>query len=172
MKSITQEQFNNLLQATSAISLRAKQALRFIASTTSIASDDWSELELVPISDKTGTKGVLLLAPDTDIFVLAYELSRGAPNHTGRIQPIICDFCKTWQTGGNSGRITFRKHPRSNNSVTFLCCADLACSSHVRTKTNASLQSRAQLRENLTNDQRVGRLKVRLRVLVDDMGLA
>jgi hypothetical protein len=171
MRSINQEQFNDLIKAASNIKPRTKRELRFVASTASIGPEDWHELEIVGITDRTGTKGVLLLEPDTGIFVLPYQLSGGSPDQTGRTQPIICDFCKTWQAGSNSGRITFHKSIRSNDSVTFLCCADLACSNHVRTKTKSSIRSRVHLRESLTNEQRVERLKDRLRMLINDMGL-
>ncbi len=172
MKFISHKQFNGLIKAAGTIKPRTKRGLRFVASTTHIDPEQWRELELVNIADRTGTKGVLLLEPDATIFVVPYELSGRSPDRAGRIQPIICDFCKTWQSGSNSGRITFYKDPRSNNSVAFLCCADLACSNHVRTKTKLSIRSRAQLRENLTNGQRIERLKDRLRILIDDMELA
>jgi hypothetical protein len=171
MRFITQEQFNDLIKIATNIKPRTKRALRFVASTTTINDEGWEELELVSITDRTGTKGVLLLEPDANIFVIPYELSSGSSDHTGRTSPIICDFCKTWQGGSNAGRITFHKDLRSNNSVTFLCCADLGCSNHVRTKTNASIRSRVQLRETLTNQQRVERLKDRIRMLISDMGL-
>lgn len=169
MNTVSHEQFDRLVQSASNIRPRTKRELRFAASTASIAPDQWSELELVPIADRTKAKGVLLLQPYDKLFILPYELLGGSSDVTGRMKPIICDFCKTWQNGSNSARITFPRGARSNNSVSFLCCADLACSSHVRTKTASSIQSRAQLRESLTNEQRVERLKERLQLLIGDM---
>jgi len=171
MRQITQDQFTALV-GEAKIKSRLKNELRFAASTVNVAPGDWNDLELMNITDRTGVKGALLLEPDNEIFILSYELSRGITNRlTGRSSPVICDFCKTWQSGNNAARISFSKDMRSLNSVTFLCCCDLACSSHVRTKTKASISSRAQLREDLTNEQRIERLKERLRVLINDMHL-
>lgn len=171
MKALDLEQFNQLI-ARAQLKPRLKRELRFINSTSTMTAEDWLEAELLSITDRTGNKGVLLLSPDDDIYVLPYELSRGIANRqTGRAQPIICDFCRTWQAGNSAGSISFRKDKQSLNSVGFLCCGDLACSQHVRSKTNASRTSRAQLREDLTNEQRVERLKGRLRQIIADLGL-
>jgi hypothetical protein len=170
MRTINQESFGELIKKAN-IKPRLKRELRFVASTANMAPEDWLERELMNITDRTGVKGVLLLEPDDKLFILPYELFRGLSNpQTGRSNPVICDFCRTWQGGGNAARISFHKDPQSINSVTFLCCADLACSNHVRTKTKASIGSRAQLREDLTNEQRVERLKDGLRNFINEMG--
>lgn len=171
MKRLEQEQFNQLIAQTQ-IKPRLKREVRFVVSTSDMTDEDWDETELLSITDRSGNKGVLLLVPDEDIYILPYELTRGlASRQTGRAQPIICDFCRTWQAGSNVGSISFQTDKQSLNSVGFLCCADLACSKHVRTKTSVSITSRAQLRENLTNEQRIERLKNRLRQIVRDLGL-
>src|SRR6185437_10684353 len=142
------------------------------SSISGMNDEDWHETELLAITDRNNTKGALLIAPDDIVHAAAYEISRGIANkQTGRAQPIICDFCRTWQTGSNAGRITFQKDTRSLHSISFLCCADLKCSQHVRDKTNASHTSRAQLREDLTSEQRVTRLKERLRQILIDLSL-
>ncbi len=172
MKSINLDQFNELIKKAT-IKPRLKRELRFVTSTTNIAPEDWQELELVAIADRTGAKGVLLLAPSDDLFIFPYELSTRALTNrqTGRSQPIICDLCRTWQAGSNAAVISFRKDTQSMNSVSYLCCADLACSNHARSKTTASIASRAQLHEDLTNGQRVERLKNQLQKLTDNIGL-
>jgi FBP C-terminal treble-clef zinc-finger len=171
MKALNVEQFNQLI-AEVQIKPRLKRELRFVNSTSTMTTEDWHEAELLSITDRTYNKGVLLLAPDEDFYIIPYELSRGLANRqTGRAQPIICDFCRTWRAGSGAGSISFRKDKQSLNSVGFLCCADLACSKHVRTKTSASITSRAQLREDLTNEQRVERLKGRLRQIIADLQL-
>lgn len=171
MKALNLEQFNQLI-AEAQLKPRLKRELRFINSTAGMTAEDWREAELLPITDRTGNKGVLLLAPGDDIFVIPYELSKGIANRqTGRVQPIICDFCRTWQSGSSAGSISFQKDKQSLNSVRFLCCSDLACSQHVRGKTNASRISRAQLREDLTDKQRTKRLKSQLRQIIADLGL-
>ncbi|HJP81845.1 MAG TPA: FBP domain-containing protein [Candidatus Saccharimonadales bacterium] len=157
--------FDRLI-AEASIKPRLKRELRFMASTEWMTKHDWLETELLAIADRSGNKGVLLLAPDDDLYILPYERSRGlAGQKSGRTQPIICDFCRTWQSGG-AGSITFTKDRSTVNSVSYLCCADLECSRNVRTKTAAATVSRAQLREDLTDLQRVERLKGRLRELI------
>lgn len=137
---------------------RLKSELKFIKSTAHIPAD-WASYELLAISDRTEEKGVLLLQPNEELFIAQYELSRRIIDHaTGRARAIICDFCYTWQPGSNAASITFT-HAKTKHKVSFLCCADLECSQHVRTVTKASLVSRSQIRENLSNDDRVARLK-------------
>lgn len=160
MKTLTQDEFNKILQQVD-IKPRLKKELKFVSSTSHL-SDDWSPYELIAITDRTGDKGVLLLQPEDRLYVAQYELSRRIVDaSTGRSRAIICDFCYTWQPGSNAASITF-VHADSKHRIRFLCCGDLACSQHVRTMTKAALMSRAQLRENLTNEDRVARLKARL----------
>lgn len=171
MHTLTQEQFNHLLTQVD-MKPRLKRELRFAASVSNMNEEDWQTTELLSITSRSGNSGVLLLAPGNDIYAIPYELSRGIANHqTGRAQPIICDFCRTWQAGNNAGSISFKKDKRSINSIGFLCCADLQCSQHIRGKTNASRVARAQLREDLTDEQRVERLKARLQQMIDDLQL-
>ena len=128
-----------------------------------IDDDQWINTEIVPISDRAGNKGVVVLeAGDDAVFLAGYELKRGITSSTGKAQPIICDFCRTWQTGSRSGSITLDKPGRDAGSITFLCCADLDCSRHVRSLTDAAKTSRSQLREDLTDEQRIQRLKDRI----------
>lgn len=166
MRSISLPQFE-LLAREARIKPRLRRDLRFAPDTI----DNWEDLELLAVADRNGDKGVLLLEPGPELFVAPYELNkRIADQQTGRSKAVICDFCYTWQTGGNAGRITFTR-TTDLHTFTFLCCADLACSLHVRTLTKASLLSRAQLHEDLTNEQRVVRLKTRLQRLADDLHL-
>lgn len=172
MKAFTLNTFNQLLHQTS-LKPRIKSELRFTTSTQHITKEEWDDLELLAITDRTGVKGILLLQAKDKIYVIAYELSRNITDKaTGRSKPIICDFCHTWQKGSNAASITFPKGTRALHSISYLCCADLNCSSHVRTKTDASLHSRAQLRENLTNEQRIERLQNNLKTFIDRMELA
>ena len=162
MKQMTQDNFQALLEQ-SAIKPRIKREVRFATSVTSMDDDTWKITELLPVFDRAGNKGVLLMdAGNENVYVVSFELSRGLTSSTGRAQAIICDFCRTWQTGSRSGSITLHKPGRESGSIAFLCCADLLCSLHVRNLTAASKTSRSQLREDLDNDQRVERLKRRI----------
>lgn len=170
MHTFNQEQFNDMLK-TADVRSRLKAELKFVASTDSLP-DDWNDFELIAIADRTGDKGLLLLQPADEFYVVQYALSRSIiDSRTGRGRAIICDFCYTWQPGSNAASITFTQ-PRSKNSVRFLCCGDLACSQHVRTTTKAALVSRSQLRESMTSDDRITRLKSKLKRYIDQLQLA
>jgi hypothetical protein len=170
MHKITQDSFQSLLDRAS-IRPRVKREVRFVSSIAG-SEDMWDQLEMVPISDRAGNKGVLLMeAADDAVFVASYELKRGITSSTGKSQPIICDFCRTWQTGSRSGSITLDKPERNAGSITFLCCADLQCSRHVRNLTSAAKTSRSQLREDMNSDQRIARLKSRLQEIAGLLGL-
>jgi hypothetical protein len=147
---------------------RLKSELKFIASAESLSDEDWSDRELLSISDRNGNNGVLLVSLNSGLYILPYELMVGITSSvTGRSQSIICGFCRTWQYGDRSASIRFLKS--KNSSVSYLCCADLNCSMHVRNKTDASHTSRAQLREDLSTNQRIERLKTRLTNFITDL---
>ena len=164
MKKLTLETFNEII-AQAGIKPRLKSELRFVQSTENLPDEEWDERELLKISDRNDKKGVLLVSLDEDFYVLPYELKSGITSSaTGRSQSIICDFCQTWQYGNKSASISFAKDRTS--SVSYLCCDDLKCSMHVRTKTQSAHTSRAQLREDLSIEQRVERLKTRMREFI------
>ena len=161
MKKLTLIEFNELLSE-STIKHRLKSELRFVASTEHLSDEEWSDRELLAITDRNGNKGVLLISLDEDFYMLPYEMKTGiVSSSTGRSQSLICDFCQTWQYGNKSGSISFTKSRTSN--VSYLCCADLKCSMHVRNKTIEAKTSRSQLREDLSTEQRIERLKTRVR---------
>lgn len=127
---------------------------------------DWGEREFVHITDRTGDKGMLVIELDGQRYVALYELTRRVVDKaTGRSKPITCDLCYTWRAGGDGARIRFLR-ASDKHSITLLCCGDLACSAHVRNMTAAAKLSRANLREDMTNEQRVTRLESKLYGLV------
>lgn len=142
-----------------------------LSALTDISEDHWKRFELFGLPTKNNSAGILFLEPHNDLYAIAYEINAVPAGTTGRTKPIICDFCKTWQTGGRAGSITFRTKRRSSNSVSFLCCLDLACSLHVRDLTSASKSSRAQLREDITPEHRVERLQAKLISLIEKLDL-
>lgn len=172
MRKLTQELFQRLLDQTT-IRPRVKREVRFTTSAALLSDEDWPITELLAISDRAGNKGVLIMQPEADeLFMTSYELTRGLKSSTGRTQPIVCDFCRTWQTGGRSGSVTLAKPGRDTGSITFLCCADLRCSRHVRNLTSAAKTSRAQLREDMTDEQRVDRLRQRIKEICNLLALS
>ncbi len=167
MNKLSLAEFSSLIE-TQSLKPRLKSELRFVASTESISDEEWADRELLAISDRNGNKGVLLVSQDDLLYVLPYEFKSGiTSSSTGRSQSIICNFCQTWQYGDKAGSISFTKSRTTN--VSYLCCADLKCSMHVRTKTLAAHTSRAQLREDLTNEQRIERLETRLKRILSEL---
>lgn len=170
MRQLTKDQFDTLLQ-TAAIRPKTRREVRF-ASVAGLDEAVWLQTEVLAVPDRSGNQGVLLLkATEDTLYVASYELKRGMTSSTGKAQPIICDFCRTWQTGTRAGSITLDKPGRDTGSVTFLCCADLACSQHVRSLTSAARTSRSQLREDMTTEERIARLERRIQEVADIVGL-
>jgi hypothetical protein len=168
MRTIPLELFQTLV-ASSAIRPRIKRDVRFVNATS---NQDWGISELIPVGDRSGNKGIIILEDDeANLYLAGYELSRGLTSSTGKAQPIICDFCKTWQTGGRAGSITFHPERRLLNSISFLCCLDLNCSLHVRDMTEASKLSRVQLREDVSREYRIERLRDKLALLAERLNL-
>lgn len=112
--------------------------------------------DFLAIMNKSRSEGVLLFE---DVFY-PFSLARKAASSTGRTDGIICDICATWQRGSNAARITLPKGDRS--TVSYLVCADLDCSLHVRDLTPESKLSRVQLREHTTPVARRVRLSKNL----------
>jgi hypothetical protein len=169
MRKLNLDSFTELLKYTD-LKSRVKSELKFTKSVEGLP-ENWSDFELVAISDRTDNKGILLLEPDDELYIAQYELSRKIIDFkTGRRRAIICDFCYTWQPGSNAASITFST-TNSNRKIRFICCGDLKCSEHVRSLTKSAMVSRSQLRENMTNEDRVLRLKDRLREKISQLEL-
>lgn len=152
MNAITREEFTKL---TSSLKPRLRRELRFVPEEITA----WEDRDFLAVTNKQGNEGVLVV-PFADKKAAPFSLMARKPNASGRVEAIICDICATWQRGTHSAVITFTVD--STRSVSFLCCADLLCSFHVRGKTAASQLSRSQLREQITVEGRIARLKQRL----------
>lgn len=171
MRILTAEAFQQVLELAH-IRPRTKREVRFASSVARMNEEAWLQTELIPITDRAGNKGVVVMESGGRLYATSYEISRGIMSKTGKAQPIICDFCRTWQTGSRSGSITLQKPGRDAGSITFLCCADLECSKHVRNLTSAAKTSRSQLREDMTVEQRIARLEQRIEEVCGLLGLA
>ncbi|MCA9337053.1 FBP domain-containing protein [Candidatus Saccharibacteria bacterium] len=112
--------------------------------------------DFLVIMNKSRSEGVLLF----ESMFYPFSLTKKAASSTGRVDGIICDICSTWQRGNNAARIAFAKGDR--RSVSYLVCADLDCSLHVRDMTPESKLSRVQLREHVALDGRIERLYTNL----------
>ena len=136
-----------------------------------IESSEWNNYEIIGLRTKDRGSGVLLMELDGRLYSVLYDINEMRDRSTGLSKPIICDFCKTWQTGGRAGSITFHPERRLLNSISFLCCLDLNCSLHVRDMTEASKLSRVQLREDVSREYRIERLKDKLALLAERLNL-
>ena len=158
MNAITKDELQQRL-ADAHISLRVRKSIRFVPSEIAHCS----ERDFLAVMDKARHDGVLL----NDDFTAPFSLSARLPNTSGRIEAVICDICATWRRGTESAVITFKKG--KNATVSHLVCADLDCSLHVRNMTNAATISRTQLREDIDSEQRVRRLRTRLKNIVSNL---
>jgi hypothetical protein len=170
MHSLSITDFQNILSHTP-VARRLKSDLRFTTSTSHLSDEDWANTEILAVTDRSGSHGVLVLQPYDTTYAVTYSISRLTNPQTGRSQAIICDFCRTWQSGHNSARISLTPNYRDGRTFSLLCCGDLACSQHVRTRIAAAQISRAQLREDLSDEQRIARLQSNLQKLVDDRAI-
>lgn len=168
---ISSEHFAVLLKQNMSIKPRIKRSVKFGANSIGMSADDWAEAEVIPIWNKSKTAGVLLVQPYEKPYMIGFETGKQTRDSSGRSKAVICDFCYTWRRGGDAGLVTFYSDSHSNNSTSQLCCFDFDCSLHVRTKTNAATMSRAQLREHISPEGRVERLKEHLQKFIDKLSI-
>ncbi len=112
--------------------------------------------DFIAVTDKSGNEGVLIYGTQ----IVPFTLSARTAKASGSVAAIICDICASWRRGPESASITFPKGDK--RTVSYLVCADLDCSLHVRGLTNAGILSRSQIREDITPEQRIERLERRL----------
>lgn len=156
MKSLIREDIACL-----SIKPRLKRELRFVPEEIS----DWDERDFIAVMNKSKSEGVLV-AELEERYTATFRLQKRSANAMGRVEAIVCDLCATWQRGSNSVVISFQKE---KGSASFLCCGDLLCSFHVREKTNESKLSRTQLRESISVERKIQRLKERLRAILQEV---
>ncbi len=139
---------------------RIQRELRFVPEQIT----NWKDRDFIAVTNRSGSEGVLV-APFDHLYVGSFWLQKRVANKIGRTEAIICDFCATWQRGTNSAVISFQK---DTSIVSFLCCADLLCSLHVRDKTPEAALSRVQLREDISVEMRIRRLHTKLESIVSN----
>jgi hypothetical protein len=158
MNSLTREEFTQRIGAVR-LKPRLVRELRFVPAEII----NWEQRDFLTVLTKSKNEGVLLYGDST----IPFELSKRKPGTSGRVEPIICDLCATWQRGLNSAIISFHKSDKS--TISYLCCADLDCSLHVRGLTAAGKLARTQLREDLISVRRVERLHMRLERILTEL---
>lgn len=135
---------------------RLRKILRFVPEEIT----DWEARDFIAVTDKSGNEGALLYQDETVPFTLSPRVARAG----GQVAAVICDICATWRRGPESAVLTLPKG--DNRSVSYLVCADLQCSLHVRGMTDAGILSRSQIREDITPDRRIERLRERLAAIL------
>lgn len=160
MNVITREELTEIVKKAN-IKPRIRRELRFVPEEVG----GWGERDFLVVTNRSRSEGVLV-APLGELYVASFQLQKRLPNKMGRVEAIICDFCATWQRGSNSAVISFYK---DGSTISFLCCADLDCSLHVRGKTAAAKLSRTQLRESNSTEQRVARLRTKLERILSEI---
>lgn len=170
MNILSVEQFEAILKDVP-IKPRFKRDIKFRLSTEHMNAAAWSETELLPIWNKSKNGGVLLIQVSDDLFLVPFDATRTTADATGRSKPVICDLCYTWQPSSSGGFVTFYPDKSTGNSLSLLCCLDLRCSDNVRTKTPAGLTSRTQLREHMTNEDRVERLRLKAQNFINRIAI-
>ncbi|HSW90546.1 MAG TPA: FBP domain-containing protein [Candidatus Saccharimonadales bacterium] len=155
MHKITREEFVERV-ASARIKPRLRKTLRFVPEEVT----EWDSRDFLAVTDKSGNEGVLLYQDTTIPFTLSPRVARTG----GRVAAIICDICATWRRGPESAVLTLPKG--DNRTVSYLVCADLNCSLHVRGMTDAGILSRSQIHEDITPDRRQERLRERMRDIV------
>lgn len=160
MKLPDRQTFEASLKA-ARISKRLQRDLRYIPE----AITKPEVRDFLAVSTKSGNEGVLLYGDR----IVQFSLDKRRPNSAGRVEAVICDICATWQRGVNSAILTLKKD--SSRTVSYLVCDDLECSMHVRGLTTASTLSRTQLREHITPEARIERLRDRLRQIVEEIAI-
>lgn len=170
MRKLTATEFEATIKAAT-LKPRFKRELKFTTSTESFSDAAWQQRELLPIWNKSKNGGVLLVQPDETLYVVAFDDSNRTGDAMGRIKPIICDFCFTWQPGKEGGFVTFYPEKSDDTSVSLLCCADFDCSRNARGSTQAAKRSRAQIREQLTDEARIERLRAKLTTFIEHYNL-
>ncbi len=120
--------------------------------------------DFLAVTDKSGNHGVIIFGQR----IVPFELSPRIAKSSGSVAAVICDICATWRRGPESASITFPKGDK--RTVSYLVCADLSCSLHVRGLTNAGLVSRSQIREDISPEDRITRLTTRLATMLTNLG--
>lgn len=158
MKQISRAELKEYTSA-ARIKPRLVRELRFVPEDVTL----WGQRDFLAVLTKSKNEGVL---PYED-RVVPFRIEKRKSGVSGRIEPIICDICSTWQRGSNSANITFARSDKS--TVSYLCCADLDCSSHVRGLTNAGRLARTQLREDITPKRRIERLHTKITAILANL---
>ena len=155
MHKLTREEFAQRL-VSARIKPRLRKVLRFVPEEI----NNWDLRDFLSVTDKSGNEGVLIYQEITVPFALSPRVARAG----GQVAAIICDICATWRRGPENAVLTLDKGER--RSVSYLVCADLDCSLHVRGMTDAGMLSRSQIREDITPDRRKERLRERLTEMI------
>ena len=161
MRKITQSQLEDILKKG-----RYNKKLLAELRLGILDSLDWSNLDFLTLSNKSGGKGLLFYEEDDRLTVASYKIIRKTASQSGQNKAMICDICNTWQRGEAVGFMTIEDPSNRQRITGCYVCLNLECSLHIRDLTNQGLLSRTQLRENLDVASRIARLHKNLRAIL------
>lgn len=115
-------------------------------------------------------EGLLFLFHDGEYYVSRYSQSLLKADVSGRLKPVVCDFCFTRLPGSKISRASFAVHDTTKR-VAWLCCKDFQCSRHARQLTEESLVSSKLIGEDIVVDKKVDRLNRRIAELIAILNL-
>jgi hypothetical protein len=127
-------------------------------------------LEVSPVFDRLQRRGILLCSIGGRLFARPFLLAKLKPDPSGRIKPVICDFCFTRQPGSRIAFVTFNR-VAGGGANSWLCCADLGCALNARGLTTAAQDSAKLLQENISTEQRIARLQKHMQRVIETLEL-
>jgi hypothetical protein len=127
-----------------------------------------SEMYAIPRKDEA--YGIVLLESGSDLYVLRFYRTGRITDVSGRARTIICDFCSTRVSGNLASRIKFESIDKKR-SVYWLCCYQLNCSQNARGTTDTAKLSRIFIKETISDEKRVERLKSKISKLIEYLGI-
>lgn len=155
MLPVSSEEFRSGLDA-AMVKKRLRAELKYSPEIIS----DWDTHDFLAVFTKTGREGVLVF--EGRYIPFSYIPSK----NTNVSKPVLCTICATWQRASSVATIRFST---PSGSVQHLVCEELLCSSHVRALTAEGVFARAQMREDITSEGRVDRLKKRLNAMIETL---
>lgn len=133
-----------------------------------IFADAMSDVELMPLSDKSRASGILLFESAETVRAAQFEIKKIKSTGAGQRKPMVCDFCYTLRPGGQIGMICFVLDRQKTRMLSHYVCADLACSLHVRGLTDALVYAKTQIREDISTPDRIARLHTKTSAIFDN----
>ena len=126
---------------------------------------NWEASDFITVTNKTKAEGLFVFGVSDEPTGFYFKLRDVASDAAGRRKPYICDFCFTWLQPSRSSTVTFILSAGESRSVSYRCCHNLECNLNMRSFTEDTMHSRVQLREDLSNEERISRFQNKLQAV-------